>query len=478
MDSNPYQSLVSLLSNVLEAHTTAFFIFDSRTRELKLTACQSLSSLIHETVSLPLEQSGILSQVHKVGHKIHLDKLQDVSLSLPATVPFYREGESYIKGIYAIPIGDSAGVLYVDTKYSWGFNDKQQKLIHQAADLLNQLLERQECLGQQQSHAAILDFWYRVDEILLGGGSMLECCRSFVDECTEILDIEYGFLALRASDQPYYQNLAGTRNAPQSLSDQRFLVRQGLIGRVFEHNKALFISKLNPHAPEHFLFTPSEGLPHHGTLWILPMHMSLGHTLAMVFLSRSAQELKAEHQRAATCALHSFSLHFDRFCLQEECDQLRIYDLSTGILNGIAFSDRMEELLATSMQHSTPFAMALMQFEPWHMLYTTASPKRVRQCQQELASSLSTVAPSNVLMAQISENRFGFLFPQMSFQEANPILTHLMDRGKQILGSAFKGMKARSYLGLVGYPQDGTRIEELWPLAYRRLHSGVYARIE
>ena len=86
------------------------------------------------------------------------------------------------------------------------------------------------------------------------------------------------------------------------------------------------------------------------------------------------------------------------------------------------------------------------------------------------------MAPSEVYLAQIAENRLGFLFPHMSFQDAKPILTHLMDRGKQILGSYFKGMKVRSYLGLVGYPQDGTRIEELWPLAYRRLYSGLHVK--
>ena len=136
----------------------------------------------------------------------------------------------------------------------------------------------------------------------------------------------------------------------------------------------------------------------------------------------------------------------------------------------------MEELLAISMQNSTPFALALMQFEHWHTLHTTISPKQILQFQRELASSVSLLAPSDAYLAQISENRLGFLFPRLSFQEANPILTHLMDRGKQILGSSFKGMRVRAYLGLVGYPQDGTRIEELWPLAYRRLYSGLHVK--
>jgi hypothetical protein len=128
------------------------------------------------------------------------------------------------------------------------------------------------------------------------------------------------------------------------------------------------------------------------------------------------------------------------------------------------------------MQNSTTFALALIQFEPWHMLHTTTTQKNIRECQRQLVSSLRMVTPSEALLAQISENRFGFLFPQMSFQEARPILTHLTDRGKQILGSVFKGIKARSYLGLVGYPQDSTRVEELWPLVYRRLYSGLLAK--
>jgi hypothetical protein len=476
MDPNPYQSLVSLLSNVLEAYTTAFFIFDSRTRHLNLAAFQSLSKFVQETVSLPLEQSGILSQVYKVGQTIHMDKLQEVSLTLPTTVPFYGDGESHIKGIYVMPVGDGAGVLYVDTKYGWGFTDKQQKWIREIAAVLHELFQRQDRLGQQRSCAAILDFWFKVDEILLHNHPVMESCRRFVSDCTQVLDMEYGFAVLREFDQPHYHMLAATPNSPSSLIEQRFLVKQGLAGWVFENNKVLSISKLNPHAPEHFLFTPSEGLPHHGTLWAMPTRMSLGHTLAMVVLSRAIRDLDMESQRAASCALHTLALHLDRFSLMEECDQLRTCDPSTGILNGVTFGSRVEELLATSMQNSSPFALALVQFEPWHMLHTTTTQKNIRECQRQLVSSLRMVTPSEALLAQISENRFGFLFPQMSFQEAKPILTHLMDRGKQILGSVFKGMKTRSYLGLVGYPQDSTRVEELWPLVYRRLYSGLQAK--
>jgi GGDEF domain-containing protein len=477
MNDSPYQALVDLLSNVLEAYTTAFFVYDPKARQLELVASQSLSRSIRDTVSLPLEQSGILSQVQKVGQTIHLDNLQEASLALPTTVPFYREGESHIKGIYAMPVGDGIGVLYVDTKYGWGFTDKQRKWIREVAAVINQLLLRQKCLVQQQSFAGILEFWYKVDEIIGGGHTAIESCKRFVSECAQLLDMEYGFIALRESGQPHYHLLAGTFNTPPSLIEQRFLLKQGLAGWVFQQGKPLSISKLNPHTPDHFLFTPAEGLPHHGALWALPVQMSLGHTLLMILLSRTAQELDAEYQRAISCVLHFFALRLDQVSLKEECEQLRTFDLSTGIYNASVFASKMEELLATSMQNSSPFALALMQFEPWHTLHTAISPKQIQRCQQELAYSLRTLAPSDSFLGLISENRFGFLFPQMSFQEANPILTHLMDRGKQVLGNAFKGIRVRSYLGVAGYPQDSTRIEELWPLVYRRLYRGIHARV-
>ena len=316
--------------------------------------------------SLPLEQSGILSQVQKMGQTMHLDKLQETSLTLPATVPFYREGESHLKAIYAMPVGDGAGVLYVDTKYGWGFSDKQQKWIREIAAVLHQLLKRQDCLAQQQGFAGILQFWYKVDDILLKELSVIDSCRRFVSECSQLLEIEYGFAALREVGQPHYHVLAGTPNIPQSLLEQQFLIKQGLAGWVFEQAKGLHIARMNPHTPEHFLFTPAEGLPHHGTLWGLPVPISLGHTLALFFLARAPQELNADCQHAISCAAHAFALHLDRVSLQEECDHLQTYDLTTGILNSATFASRADALLATSMQTSSPFALALMQFEPWH----------------------------------------------------------------------------------------------------------------
>ncbi len=182
MDSNPYQPLVSLLSNILEAYTTAFFIFDERNRQLNLAAIQSLSKFIPPEISLPLEGSGILSQVQKVGQTIHLDKLHEATSSISLTLPFYREGESHIKGLFAVPVAGGAGILYVDTKYGWGFNDKQQKWIKEFAELLGKLLKNREAARREENYARIFDVLRRLDEVAFKGHALDSYCELFVTE--------------------------------------------------------------------------------------------------------------------------------------------------------------------------------------------------------------------------------------------------------------------------------------------------------
>ena len=469
MQLNPYQALVSLLSNILEAYTTAFFILDPKNRQLNLAAAQSLSKFLPDTISLELEQSGILAQAQKVGQTIHLDKLQDLSPSLSQTVPFYRDGESHIKGLYVVPVGDGAGVLYVDTKYAWGFNDKQQKHIREVAGVLNHLLQRQGCVRQQQNYARMFELWNRLNEAAVKDDHITEYCHLAVSECTRFLGAEYGFLALRESGKAHYHVIAATPNVPRSITDQRILASQGLVGWIFENQKQLFVPRLNPQTADHFLFTPSEGLPHHGTFWGIPGQMALGQTVILAFLSRQAMDWSSEAQAGIAHALDFSRLLLDQCCMKEECHQLQAYDLCTGLYNALAFEARLETMLAASMQGSSPLTLSLIQFEPWQVLFTKASPKQVRQWQADLASALCEALPANVLVGQIAENRFGLLFPGTTPHEAKSYMNRSSDAARQVFAGKLKGIKLKPFQSTAGFPQDGARSEELWPLVYSRL---------
>lgn len=471
MEPNPYQRLIDLLSNILEAYTTAFFLLEPKARRLRMVASQSLSKFLPAEVSMPLEQSGILAQTQKVCQTIHLDKLQENTLNLGTTVPFYREGESHIKGVFVVPVGDGKGVLYVDTKYSWGFNDKQQKWIREVGGVLEHLLERQDCLTQQEGYAQLVDFWHRIDQVAFSEDALEVYCQALVDESARFLKADFGFLSIRDPDAPHFHTVAATQNVPRGLVNQNFVLGQGLIGWVFQNRKNLQIAKLNPNTADHYLLLPSEAFPHQGTFWSLKSEMSLGHTVTLSFLTRQPQDWSSEEQYGVAHILEFSRLRLEQCCFGEECHQLKTYDLSSGLLNASCFEARVDGIIASAMQNSTPLVLALIQYEPWQILFTKVPPREVRKWQSEMAAALCNDLPSSVLVGQLAENRFGFLLPGMTTLEAEPHMAELAEKAQRVISSKLRGIRLLSYIGCAGFPQDGTRPDELWPIVNNRLYA-------
>ena len=66
----------------------------------------------------------------------------------------------------------------------------------------------------------------------------------------------------------------------------------------------------------------------------------------------------------------------------------------------------------------------------------------------------------------------------MTVQEAKPYLTAAADLGRKFIGSRVKGVRLQAQAGSVGFPQEGTRSEELWPLVSARLYSALRTKSE
>ncbi len=477
MPPNPYQSLVSLLSNAVEAYTTAFFITDFKNRTLRLAAVQSLSRHILQDRPLPLEEGGIISQVQKVGQVVHMNKIQESSPSITTTLPLYREGESHIKGLFAMPLAQGAGVLYVDTKYQWGFSDKNMKLIHEMAIVLENLLAREASHEEQKDSARILGFCSRVKRPPAEPFDMEEYSTQFLEECAQLLDVEYAFLALRDPDDDLYQLFAATLNSPRSLANQNFLIKHGLLGHAFQTGKVLHIARLNPHASEHFLFSPSEGLPHHGTLWAIPADLASDHQIVLAFLSRDSKKWNSAQQEAILQTLHFYQLLLDRLFLEEECRHLKHSDPLTGLPNPAVFERRLDQLLEVALQHSLPLTFALVQFNPWPMLLTGATPKQIRRLQKDLAEGLKAALMPEASVGQLAENRFGIIFPGLTAQQVKNHLSQLAQFGEDFFSSRLKGIRIRPQLAWVSFPHDGTGSDDLWPLAYHRLYAASRSKM-
>ena len=471
---NPYLTLVRLLLNFLEAHTAAFFVYEPRDRSLKPEAVESLS-LVSGGESIPLERTGVISQVLKIGQDVHLSKKADLEKQA-SNLPFYRGPDLSIKGLFATPVGDGTGVLYVDVKRSWGFNDQQIKWIRQTAELLAELHRSQDSLCGRENYARILELWYQLDDAAFGEGPVESYFRVVVEKCARFLGVEFGFMVLAEPGESHYRLVTSTIELPEAFARKDFSIEQGLAGWVLRNEKPLYVKKLKAEAADHFLFIPGENLPHHGTFWGLPARLSPGHGCVMCFLSREPVEISADEQFAVSRLMRFVHLVLERSIYLEECEKLYNQDPNTGLLNAPAMESRFNDLVNSSMMDSRTCTLVLLQFEPWLDVSTKAAPDEQRYWQRVLAYNLRRALPAGASdLALIGENRFAFVFPDVSPKDIRRHLKNLASLGWHVRLKKSKNINLRLYSGHVRFPQDGADGETLWPLAYHRLIAAMRA---
>lgn len=466
-DSNSFQSLVTLLGNLLEAHTTAFFIYDEKNAELQLMASQSTSRFLRERIVLPLDKSGILSQVHKMGQPVHLGKvaLEDIH----ATLPFYREGESGIKGLFAAPVGKTKGLLYVDSKRSWGFNDKQQKWMVEMTDVIHSLMEMEISLLQWDDYQRILDLWHHLSEASSEGQDAAPPAQATVTRCTAYLGAEFGLLAAREKGQGHYSLMAATANVPTAFRQQCFMLESGLVGWAFRNRKDLLIQKMNPDSNEHFVLAPTERMPHSGSFWAVHETTDGTADLVLAFVARREVQWDRDDRHAVEKALQFFKMGYERLHWRDLCRKLEECDPVTGLCNALTFEALVAEHLATSLQSSRPLTLVLVQFEPWQMCYNKVALNECRSWQAAIAEELRKTLPEGTVAARIDENRYALLFLGKAEAEVERCCAQVSIFKTPFRKAVRRGIKLKPYMGWASFPQHGAQVERLWAVAYASL---------
>ncbi len=461
-------SLLILLSNVLDAHTTALFLHDKKHEQLQLLTSQSTSRFLLERISLPVDKSGLLAQVYKMGHPIHMGKvaLDEVQNALP----FYREGESGIKGLFVVPVAKGKALLYVDTKRSWGFTDKQQKWVMDIARIIQTMMEQEVCLLERDEYSSILSLWHHLGETALGADRAEEMGHRTVEQTARFLGADYGLLAQRDPEKvENYQLTATTSNLAPALRDGRFTTAEGLVGWVFRNGKPLWIQRMNPDAGDHFLFSPTENISHSGSFLGIHGRSATGHEFVLAFAAREDAYWSADLRHAVTMAFNFFVFTQEKLYWRDQCARLDTTDPVTGLLNGPGFEALVADHLASSLQDSLPFVLILAQFEPWQLLYTKISLAESRRWLQQISRQVREALPEDTFIGRLSESRFGLLFPGMAEGDverccaACPVFRQPFPEARKF------GIKLRPYLGWAAYPQHGTRLGQLWAQAYRNL---------
>ncbi|SMC24144.1 GGDEF domain-containing protein, diguanylate cyclase (c-di-GMP synthetase) or its enzymatically inactive variants [Desulfacinum hydrothermale DSM 13146] len=465
---NTFESVIHLLSNVLDAYTVAFFQYDPHCGAFRLVAAHSLSKYLQTEVSIPKDGSGILSQVHKVGHTVHLGKV-DVD-KLAASLPFYREGEGGIKGLLATPVGTGQGLLYADTKRHWGFNDKQQKWILETARVLRQLLDQQQCVFERNSYSRILTLWHELIECWHTAKDPLEAAHELTEKARAFLGTDWAFCLQQDPGERDGTMLSASGSLPRGLLQRPLPVSSpALVAETMRKGGQLFIPALKPDADEHYLFFPGENLPHQGSLWVLTTERRAGGRLCLAVLARKKMSWAQDERYAVEKALQIFAAFLDSVYWHARYLESACTHGPTGLLNECTLAQRLHQCVQAAIHGSTPLALIVVQCEPWQYAQSIFPPSETNQWESALAAALRDATPPGAIAGRLAQNRYAVLHPQGDMKELMLTADALDACLIKLSAPRRKGIHLKIHLGWASLPQDGTTADDLWQTAYRRL---------
>lgn len=236
-DMECLRHLLGIIANTFDAYSAVLFLADSL-EQYRLASHFSLGDdLLQSTKIVP--GKGLVGWVLRNNQPLLVNNFEMQSESLGY---YSGRGESVVKAFMGCPLRDGQGVLCVDSKKSYSFSTKDQKILHQFADFITML---QLDTSKTETSKKGFQHYYALQQ-LQGLRKRFPLWSSYLKHFLRILSqaTEIDHVLLAARDE-YGQNffLEGwTESVPLThlTRDQTFPIGSGLVGWVFKNDTAVF----------------------------------------------------------------------------------------------------------------------------------------------------------------------------------------------------------------------------------------------
>ncbi|HDQ40498.1 MAG TPA: GAF domain-containing protein [Desulfonatronum sp.] len=231
--------LLSIIANAFDAYSAVLFLVDSP-EEYCLASSFSLGDDLLQGAKI-VPGKGLVGWVLRNNQPLLVNNFELQSESLGY---YSGRSESVVKAFMGCPLKDGQGALCVDSKKSYSFSTKDQKILHQFADFIIMLQ-----LDTSRTESSRKDFrYYHALQQLQGLRKRFPLWTSYLKHFLHILsqttEIEHVLFAAR---DEYGQNffLEGwTESVPLTplTRDLTFPIGSGLVGWVFKNDTSVFVA--------------------------------------------------------------------------------------------------------------------------------------------------------------------------------------------------------------------------------------------
>ncbi|UCZ55890.1 GAF domain-containing protein [Desulfurispirillum indicum] len=397
MDINrDLQNLMQLVASVTDAFTAAFFILNSSHTSLKLVACQTLSRNIVEDFSVPLENS-LLGVIYKHG------KVYDVSRTEREihNFPYYAKDED-IKSFIGVPI-EGQGILVVDTKRQFGFNDRDKKILSMFSLQIKTILNTYQHYKYYEEKAGYLDIVHGFNRIIQEGYEFNIILCQMVKLLCARLHVDTGLMATVDPTQKKYRIQFVTGQTFRSSERPAADFGTGLMGWICYNKKPLILGNVRKDGGNTCAYSFNEPFQFRSFLGY-PI-ISEGNVVAVIALLSEREEFFAANDQAI------FQLLVNYLAITRECMILRHkfseIDPLTRLYNERFFVQTYDSIVKKAGEAYIVY----IELERVDKLMNKFGFATIEKLLRKVASCLERIAGPGMIVAAFTPGHFGVLIP-------------------------------------------------------------------
>jgi len=455
-----------LLSNCLDAYTSAVFIWDDRSKLLTLRAFHSLSKHLISKVQFSPEDGGLVGWVAKNNQPLTVDHFDRDSRILP-----YYGSEENIKTFLAVPLHGRRGVICVDSKRQYVFTNKDQKLLSGFATVAANALSAEREIAHHLRQRQLLTMWRRADAMPADTDDPAPYLTRLLDSVCPYLQADAGLVAVPIKDGVSLQPVAVSGSLPATLFGKAYPVDQGIIGWIYQNRKALTIPKFRSRTRIPFLFGPRDGIGTIGGLIGMPLAWEAEEVGGvMAFISRTEANWGREEIGAVASVVRRASLVLQNFTLKRELALVRNLDPVTEVCNTEAFDRVLTKRLERCRERGASLALGIIAIQDFETLSTRVALPDLSALRQRIASTLLQRLRRRQLIGCLDQARFAVLFEDDGEREIRDqllMITAALD--KEVLAPLGDDPRLEASFGFAIFPRDAASAGELWTMGFQAL---------
>lgn len=269
LDKQTYlDQILRIVCNVFDAHSTVLFLQFGED-QYRINSFFSLSDSIRKDVILTTG-TGLTGWVIRNNKPLLINNFDRAKGHLG----YYAAGEeSEIRAFMGCPLDQGLGVLCLDSKRTYSFSDKDQKILHQFVGLVDTLIAEFKHLTAGCTEQRFYQGLKLLCELHDKFSSWLAYLTSFLDLLSGVTGFSHCFLAVCDAQGKFFSVESSNKELVLGVDElnKQFTMENGLIGWVFRNGAPIFASKKDLSSPSASLLGPGVPLPDFVSVACMPV---------------------------------------------------------------------------------------------------------------------------------------------------------------------------------------------------------------